>query len=393
MVALFAAVFHCVVGSNPGSPGKEALHVLECDGDTGAARIVQTVKGIEGTTYFDFSNGGRTLWSAIREKGFFGKRSTWIVHFDVQGNRIGKMTKCCELPCETPCHIGLSPDGRHLGFAAYTSATWGTVPLQPDGDQPGGDSPLRSNGDSPRRLQAPCVSYRGTVPAGVAFCGRLADEGMGPRVDRQKKAYAHCAIFTPNGKKVGIIDLGCDAVFFYDLGGQSPLAPGGQSPLVLKADPGDGPRHAIFSKCGRYFYVLNELSSSVTGYKYDGGVKFKRIGKWPMVPEGTDPLSTKAAAIKLTADGNVLMASNRGLDSIAFFEVKDDGRLAFKRLAMLKGRFPRDFELMPGEKFMVVGHKMSNEIQVYAFDRANYTLTPVGDAIRCYRPLCFKFIP
>ena len=111
-----------------------------------------------------------------------------------------------------------------------------------------------------------------------------------------------------------------------------------------------------------------------------------------MLPKGTNPLTTKAAAIKLTADGKVLMASNRGCDSIAFFEVKDNGELEFKNIAPLKGKFPRDFELMPNEKFMVVGHKMSNEIQVYVFDRAKYTLTPVGEAIQCYRPLCFKFI-
>jgi 6-phosphogluconolactonase (cycloisomerase 2 family) len=46
---------------------------------------------------------------------------------------------------------------------------------------------------------------------------------------------------------------------------------------------------------------------------------------------------------------------------------------------------------MPGEKFMVVGHKMSDEIQIYRFDRATCTLEPVGEPIKAYRPLCFKF--
>ena len=40
---------------------------------------------------------------------------------------------------------------------------------------------------------------------------------------------------------------------------------------------------------------------------------------------------------------------------------------------------------------MVVGHKMSNEIQVYRFDRAACTLEPAGAPIPCWRPLCFKF--
>ena len=118
-----------------------------------------------------------------------------------------------------------------------------------------------------------------------------------------------------------------------------------------------------------------------------------------MLPEGYnrweadgEMLNTKAAAIKLTADGKILMASNRGYDSIAFYEVGLGGKLTLKNIAKLRGKFPRDFELMPGEKFMVVGHKMSNEIQVYRFDRAACTLEPVGGPIAAWRPLCFKFL-
>ena len=112
-----------------------------------------------------------------------------------------------------------------------------------------------------------------------------------------------------------------------------------------------------------------------------------------MLPEGCTlkETETKAAAIKLTADGKILMASNRGHDSIAFFAVNEDGTLTMKNIAKLTGKFPRDFELMPGEKFMVVGHKMSNEIQVYAFDREKCELKAVGEPIPCWRPLCFKF--
>ncbi|MBO5647510.1 MAG: hypothetical protein J6S30_01945 [Kiritimatiellae bacterium] len=55
MIELFASVCYCVVGSNTGSPNKESLHVLECGSDTGAARLVQSVTEIEGTTYFQIS--------------------------------------------------------------------------------------------------------------------------------------------------------------------------------------------------------------------------------------------------------------------------------------------------------------------------------------------------
>ena len=76
-----------------------------------------------------------------------------------------------------------------------------------------------------------------------------------------------------------------------------------------------------------------------------------------------------------------------------FFDVDQSrGILTPRNIAKLEGSFPRDFELMPGEKFMVVGHKRSNEIQVYAFDRETCSLSPAGAPIAAWQPLCFKFV-
>ena len=347
-----AAISYCIVGCNTGAPDCESLHVLECDTETGKVKIVQTVKGVQGTTYFQFGGDRKAMYTYIGEdRG--GRKVGSLVKFSLDGHAIGEMTRLAELPCEAPCHVALAPDERTLSFAAYVSGTYGTL-------------------DADRTLRTAV----------------LPDDAVGPRTDRQKKAYAHQTFYTPDGRLMGVCDLGCDRVNLYDFAKTDGL----DKPVVsLKADPGDGPRHAIFSKDGRFLFVLNELSSTVTSYSFDGAA-FKRVGKWSMTPKGTPSSSTKAAAVKLTADGKVLMASNRGHDSIAFFDVGPDGSLTLRNIAKLRGSFPRDFELMPGEKFMVVGHKMSNEIQVYAFDRATCSLNPAGDAIPCWRPLCFKFL-
>ncbi len=365
---LMATLIYCIVGCNTGSEGHQALHVLECDSETGAARIVQSVNGCEGTTYFQFSPDHKTLYSVIGEKRddrSFGS----VVSFDLDGHVIGKMTRLAELPCEAPCHVALSPDASLVSFAAYLSGTYGLVEAE--------------NG-------------RGVRPARPRYAV-LPNDAVGPRADRQRKAYAHQTFYTPDGELMGVCDLGCDRVNFYEYKKERGLE---KPVLSLKSDPGDGPRHAIFSPDGKFLFVVNELSSSVTSYEWTSssvGASVplaRRVGKWSLLPPGCDlkPTDTKAAAIKLTADGNILMASNRGHDSIAFFDVNADGTLSQRNVAKLTGKFPRDFELMPGEKFMVVGHKMSNEIQVYAFDRASCTLTPVGAPIPCWRPLCFKFL-
>ena len=359
-VCMVASVVHCAVGCNTGSPDRQALHMLECDTETGAARIVQSVTNLQGTTYFQFSQDGKWLYSAIGEAKA-GKRVGSLVRFRMDGWRIGGMERLAELPCETPCHVSLTPDGRRVAFAAYTSATAGTCP----------------------------------VGGGMASAFTFPDDAMGPHPTRQKKAYAHFTFCTPDGRRLGVIDLGCDRVWFFD-----PCTMERRKDLFIKAAKGDGPRHALFlpRSGNKVLYLVNELGSSVSQYAFDGAT-FTLMDKTSMLPEGFnrwaedgENLVTKAAAIKTTADGKIVMASNRGYDSIAFYEVGTLGKLKLRNIAKLRGKFPRDFELMPGEKFMVVGHKMSNEIQVYAFDRGKCTLEPAGDPIPCWRPLCFKFL-
>jgi len=357
ILLMMASIVHCYVGCNTESSDLQALHVLECDTETGAAKIVQSVKGVQGTTYFQLDEQGEYLYSAIGETKDARKVGT-LVRFPLHGWRLGTMERLVELPCETPCHVSLTPDGRRVAFASYVSALAGTAAI---------------NGTNLKTFAFP-------------------NDAMGPNAARQQKAYAHCTLYTPDCRRLGVIDLGCDRIWFFD-----PVTMARDDSLTIKSDPGDGPRHAIWSKDGKFLLVLNELGSSVTSFAFDGK-SFTKVCKRSMLPETFNRweldgknLSTKAAAIKLTADGKILMASNRGHDSIAFFEIVG-GELKLRNIAKLTGSFPRDFELMPGERFMVVGHKMSNEIRVYRFDRATCSLTPVGEPIPVWRPLCFKFM-
>jgi len=369
---IMSTLVHCYVGCNTGSPDRQALHVLECNTETGAAKIVQSVKGVEGTTYFQLDKDRKFLYSVIGEKRDTQSKSA-VVRFPVEADgRLGAMERLADLPCEAPCHVALSPDGKRVAFAAYLSATCGTVGVDGKG----------------------LKTYV------------FPDDAMGCRADRQKKAYAHQAFFTQPGgvgpEMMGVVDLGCDRIRFFDPSTMTPLPQ-----YEIRFDSGDVPRHALFpsGSGNKTLYVLNELGSTVSSFEFsaaDGSKHsniqtfkhFRRIGKWSMLPADCTmkPTETKAAAIKLTADGKILMASNRGHDSIAFYAVDTaTGRLTLRNIAPLAGKFPRDFELMPGEKFMVVGHKMSNEIRIYRFDRDACTITPVGETIPVWRPLCFKF--
>ena len=354
MNPVFSAIVHCVVGCNVGAADGQTLHVLRCDTSTGEMALVQTVKGVQGTNYFCFDRNKENLYTYIGEVVDGEKRGA-IVKFPFKDGKLGNMVRLVSLPSEAPCHISISPDGGRLGFACYGSATAGTVAV----DGSGLVTVVHDN------------------------------EGLGTDRKRQDKAHAHCSIFTRDGKHVGIVDLGKDSILFYESATMKPVPA-----MTVRTDPGDGPRHAVWSKDGRFLFVVNELGNSVMSFAFDG-TGFSRIGKWSTLPEGFTEWS-KAAAIKLTADGSVLMASNRGYEksSIALFSVdREKGTLSLRNVAAIDGVFPRDFELTPDEKYMIVGHKRSNEVCMYRFDRSACTLEPVGTRIEIWNPLCFAFVP
>ena len=353
MNPIFSAIVHCVVGCNIGAPDGQTLHLLKCDTETGAMSLVQTVKGIQGTNYFCLDKDCRNIYTYFGTVVDGKKRGT-IVRFPYENGKIGEMVKLVELPCETPCHISLSPDGSRLAFACYGSATAGTLAV----DGSGLVTVVHNN------------------------------EGLGTDRKRQEKAHAHCSFFTPDSKKVGIVDLGKDSILFYESDTMKPVPA-----MTIRTDPGDGPRHAVWSKDGKFLFVVNELGNSVMGFAFDG-TGFTRTGKWSTLPEGFSEWS-KASAIKISKDGSVLMASNRGYEknSIAIFEMdQKNGTLALRNIAPVDGIFPRDFEFMPDERFVIVGHKRSNETCMYRFDRSSFTLKPVGERIGMWNPLCFGFI-
>jgi 6-phosphogluconolactonase len=350
---LLAALVRCIVGCNAGAPDAQTLHVLECDTATGEMAIVQTVKGVQGTNYFCLDGEKKNLYSYIAET-VGGKKRGVIVRFPVENGRLGEMSRLALLPSGPPCHIALSPDGSRLGFACYGSATVGT---------------LRTDG------------------SGLSIAVHDND-GLGTDKARQDKAHAHCALFTLDGKYVGMVDLGKDCILFYKAATMEPVPA-----MTVHLDSGDGPRHAVWSKNGKFLFVVNELGNSVTSFAFDG-TKFSHVGKWSTLPAGFNEWS-KASAIRLSGDGLVLMASNRGYkkNSIAVYSVDiEKGTLSLRNIADVDGIFPRDFEFVPGGEFVIVGHKRSDEVCMYRFDREKWTLTPAASRVGLWKPLCFGFI-
>jgi 6-phosphogluconolactonase len=191
---------------------------------------------------------------------------------------------------------------------------------------------------------------------------------------------------TPDGKYICIVDLGTDRVKVYS------AATGKFVRDVITVPAGAGPRHITFHPNGRFAFLLFELENYVTSYRYEDGT-FTPVQQLKLTPEGFTDFS-KAAAIKLSADGSELYCSNRGHESLAVFSVNaETGALARRGIIKLDGAFPWDFEAMPGGKVFAVGFQKDGVLRTYRYDAKACTLTPLADAKDLGSIFCTTFLP
>ena len=95
-----------------------------------------------------------------------------------------------------------------------------------------------------------------------------------------------------------------------------------------------------------------------------------------------------ASAIKLSADGKFLYASNRAHNSIAVFKVVADGSL---EIVPTQGLNPRDFTLSPDQNYLITAHQDSPNATVFKRDSASGKLTLLSDDFYVPEAVCTVF--
>lgn len=136
----------------------------------------------------------------------------------------------------------------------------------------------------------------------------------GPVPDRQQVPHPHQAIFS-NGDfpHLFVPDLGSDLIRMYYLGSGSGNVLGNVETLKpFPAVPGSGPRHGVFVKQPKnsrsFFYTVNELDNTITGYRHDysKSIEFRTPNLTQLFhhsvhgPGGSVPAGTKASEIALS---------------------------------------------------------------------------------------------
>ena len=191
----------------------------------------------------------------------------------------------------------------------------------------------------------------------------------------------------PSGRFFLVADLGKDEVIIYRLE-DGILVPHGQ---VMSA-PGDGPRHLAFHPDERHVFVVNELSCSVTVYRFDPEAgELTRLGTLSTLPLNYMGFNT-CAAIHVHPQGRFVYASNRGHDSIAVFEFDAESESLVQRsIHASGGRTPRDFTLSPDGTWLLAAHQDSANITSFRVDADTGALEATGQELELPAVVCLKW--
>ena len=306
------------------------------------------------------------------------QRFLYAVHADLDevsayaiDKQNGQITALNRQSCggKNPVHLSIDPTGRWIVTANYSAGSVGVVPIEKDGTL------------GPR---TDLVTLSGEP---------------GPDGKRQASSHPHDAVFDPSGRFLVAPDLGFDRVFVFRLDAETGKLTANDPPFVATR-AGAGPRHIAFHPRMPFAYLINELGSSITAYRFDpqrGSLQPIQI--LPSIPADYTG-NNHGAEIAVAPSGRVVYASNRGHDSIGIFAVDQrGGALTPVGWAPTHAKSPRFFCLDPAAQILYAAsadegfsdQQNTDTIVPFRINQANGMLTPTGQVIKTSSPCTIFF--
>ncbi|MBI3637554.1 MAG: lactonase family protein [Candidatus Rokubacteria bacterium] len=333
----------------------EGITVHRIDASTGAWTQIQVVKAAENPSWLTLDRRQRVIYSAHGD-------GEVVSAFRVD-EATGQLAALGSQPAKgkNGVRLGVDAGNKFVVCANYSSGTVAVLPINADGSL----GPLTD------------------VPA---LPGK-----PGPHRTEQASSHPHDVVFDPRARFIVVPDKGLDAVFVFTLDAASgKLVPA--TPPSVASRPGAGPRHADFHPTKPYAYVLNELDSTITTYRFDG----ERGGLTPLQVITTLPPSftgnNTTSEIVVGPGGRFVYASNRGHDSLAIFAVDGGaGTLAPVAWEPTQGKTPRFFAIEPSGTVLYAANMDSDTIVAFQIDGGSGRLTPTGQIIKTGSPSTIVF--
>jgi 6-phosphogluconolactonase len=334
----------------------EGINVYTMDRASGSWTHVQLVKDLVNPSWLALDRQQRFLYSAHGD----GEVATAFAIDSATGQL--KLLNQQATGGKNGVRIAVDATNKFLVCANYSSGTVAVLPINPDGS-------LGALTD--------LVSLTGTP---------------GPHRTEQSSPHPHDVPFDRSGRFVVVPDKGLDKVFVYRLDtGRGKLVPN-DAPFAMSR-PGAGPRHVDFHPSQPYAYVINELDSTITTYRFEptsGELKGLQIIT-TLPPSFTGNNTTSEIAV--APSGRFVYGSNRGHDSIAIFAVDArTGVLAPVDWEPTQGKTPRFFTLDPSGTYLYAANQDSDTIVCFRVDQSNGKLKSTGNVVKTGSPSSIVFV-
>jgi 6-phosphogluconolactonase len=335
-----------------GSDG--AIHTFQLNKETGELTPRYKFDDVEHPFFLAVAPNRKFLYSIHAPGKFGGPNNEFVVSYRLtQDGQLEKLNRRSSRGTAS-CYLDVSPDGKLLAVANYSSGSVAAYTIADDGS-----------------LSEPHSFFQ--------------HSGKSANPSRQQGPHAHCIVFSPSGKHVLAADLGLDKIMLYSASDNA-LSPS-KVPFV-NTSAGTGPRHLTFHPDGRRIYVVNEIGNTVRHFDYDqqSGELIKRNAV-STLPDGHDGV-THTADIKITPNGRFLYATNRGHDSVAAFEIEKDGNLRPLGIHPSLGKGPQNLAIVADGAFLLCANMPSSQVVVFRINKDTGALTPVGEPYSVPSPSC-----
>lgn len=331
----------------------EGITVYEVDQEKGTLTLVQVVKDLVNPSFLALNKACDRLYTVHGDKSD-------VSAFSID-KATGKLTFINQQSCEgkNPVHLALDPSERFLVVSNHIGGSLAVMNVSEDGALGSLNQLLK--------LEGP----------------------MGPHRVEQPFSKPHFNPFDHSGNFVLVPDKGLDRIFSFRFD-NGKLLPADQ-PFVTTRE-GAGPRHLALHPHAPFAYVVNELDSTVTTYRFDPtNGSLKPLQVLPSLPS-TFTGNSRASEIEVDRSGRFLYASNRGYDSVAAFSIdQGTGLLSPVEFMPTDGKTPRFFTLTPNERFLFALNEDSDTIISMAVDRKKGALSKTGFSVSTGSPVCMVF--
>lgn len=351
-----AAVFVGTYTEHEGSESK-GIYVYNMDSSSGELTFDRTMEGVLNPSFLDLHPGQTILYAVNEVQDFAGEKGGGVSALSLDSGASGVLNQQPSHGTD-PCHISVEQTGRFALVANYSSGSAAMFPIQADGRLGSATEIVQHSGSS-------------------------------VHPERQSGPHAHCILPDPTNRFAIAVDLGLDKFLVYEMD----LERGKLSKhdeVAVKA--GAGPRHLTFHPNGKFAYLINELNSTLIGYRYHSATgAFEDLQTVPTLPADFTG-ENLCAAIKVSPNGKFLYASNRGHDSIVCFHIDENtGILTYRNHASTGGKEPRDFAIDPSGNFLLAANQKSHTIITFKIDGESGELSKTGHDVAVSMPVCLKF--